>query len=162
MKISILIPVIILLSIVSASSTEVLREISPESPKTGSVIEVKINVLNQGSSQSIYEIEERLPGDVELIEPKEPYETRQQDGIRVQVLKWNLRAEPGKVTSVIYKIKSSKPGQLSFSPIKLIDTLTGELISGGGNEIIVLCNQITQCEKNENYINCPEDCSPGP
>ena len=154
---------IILISLLSISinAAEVLREITPESPRAGGVIEVKINILNDAYTKVSYEIEERIPNQVTLVEPSQPYEIKQQDGVKIPILKWNILAEPGKVTSVSYKIKAEQPGQLTFSPVKIIDLSTYETLTGSSNELIVLCNPDKACSERENYLNCPEDCTTG-
>lgn len=165
MKFKIKLTFLALITILSLASSinaaEVLREITPESPRAGNVIEVKINILNDGYTQVSYEIEERIPNQVTLVEPSQPYEVKQQDGVKIPVLKWNILAEPGKVTSVSYKIKAEQPGQLAFSPVKIIDLSTYETLTGSSNELIVLCNPDKACSERENYLNCPEDCTTG-
>ena len=130
MKKLILLALVLLVSL-NVSAIEVLRDIQPAAPKTGAVITITISILNDGSQQASFILEEALPSGITLVEPAKPYETKQRDGITLSLLKWNILASPGRVASVSYKLKPTKPGQLTFQPVKIIDTATGRELSGG-------------------------------
>lgn len=160
MKKLILLALVLLVSL-NVSAIEVLRDIQPAAPKTGAVITITISILNDGSQQASFILEEALPSGITLVEPAKPYETKQRDGITLSLLKWNILASPGRVASVSYKLKPTKPGQLTFQPVKIIDTATGAIITGESNELTVFCSPDRNCDKAENYLNCPQDCSTG-
>lgn len=148
------------LLIFPAQAAEILREISPANPSAQDSIEVKINLLHDGPQAASYEIEERLPTDIQLLNPSQPTEIRQQDGIKdVAILKWNILASPQKITSVSYTLTSTHPGVITFLPVRAIQE-DGSIILGQGNELLVQCKPNNKCEPRENYQNCPQDCSP--
>jgi len=149
-----------LLFILPVQAAEILREIQPAEPAVQDSIEVKINLLHDGQQPAQYEIEERLPTDVQLLNPAQPTEIRQQDGIKnVAFLKWKIQGEPQKITSVSYTITAARPGVITFLPARAIQE-DGSVLLGQGNELLVKCKPNNQCEKQENYLNCPQDCSP--
>lgn len=152
--------IMIILLIFPAQAAEILREISPQQPSVQDPIEIKINLLHDGNQPASYEIEERLPTDIQLLNPPQPTEVRQQDGIKhVAILKWTLEASPQKITSVSYTITATKPGLITFLPVRAIQD-DGTVLLGQGNELLVQCKPNNQCEPRENYLNCPQDCSP--
>src|SRR3989344_4428808 len=152
---------IVLFLISQASATQVLREVNPKDPVTEEIIEVRINIFNDQSSTLSYEVEEKIIGDMQLIDPPKPYEIRQFDGIVTPILKWNIQALPNKITTISYKVKSSKPGQFTFAPIKLTETSTRNIVIGESNEITIQCVPNGECNQGENYLNCRLDCTTG-
>ena len=161
MKQAILVFFLMMIVMSTVQAAEVLREISPQNPKVNQPIIVTINILNDGSSTQVYDIEEIIPGDVQLLEPSQPYEIRQRDGISFPVLKWSVQLEPQKVTTLSYTIQANTPGQITFPPLKIRSPSSTEIILGESNEIIITCTPDNACSENENYLNCPEDCSTG-
>ncbi|HLC63450.1 MAG TPA: hypothetical protein VJJ21_03960 [Candidatus Nanoarchaeia archaeon] len=159
MKFSIILIITILIA-TSVSATQLLREIQPENPKTQDIILVKISLLNENNLPGNYEIEEILPGEITLIEPSSPTEIKQRDGISISTLKWNINAEPGKVSTISYTLKANKPGQLSFSPLEVTSD-SGDSAISNSNELTVYCSPNNICDKSENYLNCPQDCTTG-
>jgi|SRR3989344_690193 len=140
-------------------SIQVVREVQ-ENARTGDIVIVQINVLNPYNDERIFSIEEKLPNDVQMIEPSEPHETRFFNGIKASFLKWERTVSPRSVASFNYKMKLLSSGYYSLSPTKVIDIKTRTKVQGMPVNILVSCVPDNKCSKNENYLNCGQDCEP--
>lgn len=156
----ILICVILVISSVFAQEVIVTKE-TTDNIKLNDIIEVKINILNPYSIEKTYEVSERIPNNVELIEPSQPDEVKQFNGIEANFLKWNLLISPNMISTISYKIKITELGDYSIQATDITDPLTEETFFSNGLEFSVSCNPNNECEDNENYLNCPEDCNQG-
>jgi len=155
-----IISIILLANLISAQEVIVTKE-TTENIKINDIIEVKINILNPYSTEKTYEVSERIPNNIELIEPSQPDEVKQFNGIEANFLKWNLLISPNMISTISYKIKIKELGDYSIQATDITDSLTEEVYFSNSLEFSVDCNPNNQCEENENYLNCPEDCDKG-
>ena len=156
---TIMLCMIFLINMVSAQV--IVTKETTENIKINDIIEVKINILNPHSTEKTFEVSERLPNNVQLIEPSQPDEVKQFNGIEANYLKWNLIISPNLISTISYKIKIIELGDYSIQATDVTDPLTQENYLSNSLEFSVACNPNNQCGTNENYLNCPEDCSQG-
>lgn len=158
-KITILIiSIILLINIAYAEDVTVTKEIN-DNIKLNDIIEVKINILNPYQTEKTFQVSERLPNNIQLISPEKPDEVKKYNGIEASFLKWNIIISPNQVSTLIYKMKIKSLGDYSIQPTDITDTSNNEVYFSNSLEFRVICNPNNNCEENENYINCPEDCS---
>lgn len=147
------------LPVYSQESIQVVRDVQ-ESAVAGDIINVQINVYNPYNEERVFSIEEKLPNGIEMIDPIEPHETRLFNGIKASFLKWEEVISPGSVASFNYKIRLISSGYYSLSPTTVIDSKTLTKVQGSPVSISVSCVPDNKCSKNENYLNCKQDCKP--
>lgn len=147
------------LPVFAQESVQVVRKVQ-ENAIAGSIVTVQINVFNPYNDERIFSIEEKLPNDIQMIEPSEPHETRFFNGIKASFLKWKKTISPGSIASFSYKMKLLSSGYYSMSPTTVIDVKTSTKIQGTPASILVSCVPDNKCGKNENYLNCRQDCKP--
>ncbi len=148
---------IILSTYAYAQEARINREVQSNA-NVNDVVIIRISILNPYDGERTFSIEEKLPNDIEMVEPSEPHETRFFNGIKASFLKWELTINPGSVKSVEYKIRLKTPGEYSLSPTKVIDLKSKLDVKGNPSNIIVSCIPNGKCEEGENYLNCNQDC----
>ena len=82
------------------------------------------------------------------------------NGIKASFLKWDKAITPRSVASFNYKMKVLSSGYYSLSPTTVIDSKTLTKVQGSPVSISVSCVPDNTCGKNENYLNCGQDCKP--
>ncbi|MBI4159387.1 hypothetical protein HY500_03975 [Candidatus Woesearchaeota archaeon] len=150
---------VLVLPVFSQEEIQVVREVQ-ESAREGDIVNVQINIFNPYPEERVLSIEEKLPNDIQMIEPSEPHETRFFNGIKASFLRWEKTIGPKSVSSFNYRMKLLSSGYYSLSPTKVIDVKTTTKIQGTPVSILVTCVSDKVCGKNENYMNCRQDCKP--
>jgi len=148
----------LLISIVSAQEVIVTKETS-ENIRINDIIEVKINILNPYSMEKNFEVSERLPHNIQLIDPSQPDEVKKYNGIDANFLKWNLIISPTMISTISYKIKITSLGDYSIQATDVRDISNDDIYFSNDLEFSVVCDPDNKCESDENYLNCPEDCA---
>ncbi len=148
----------LILNLVQAQEIRITKETNQDI-ELNDVIEVKINILNSYNTEKVFEISERLPNNIELIEPNKPDEVKKYNGIEANFLKWNLIISPNKISTLNYKIKIKYLGEYSIQPTTITDINNDNTFFSNSLEFNVKCTPNNACETDENYLNCPEDCS---
>jgi len=157
-KIAILIiSLILIINLVSAQEVIVTKETN-NNIKLNDVIEVKINILNPYQTERTFEVSERLPNNIQLIEPSQPDEVKKYNGIDANFLKWNLVISPTMISTISYKIKITSLGDYSIQATDVTDNFDNNVYLSNDLEFSVSCNPNNQCGGDENYLNCPGDC----
>ncbi|MCD4666362.1 hypothetical protein K8R47_00970 [archaeon] len=116
----------------------------------GDDIEIRI-LVGEGN----YEVLEKLPNNVELVDNLDNLEVRNQDGLEVNYL--NFVGEG----VFAYNIKPLSLGDYSLSKTKITNLDTGEIFDIEELEFTVQCSSNGVCEEGESYLTCSEDCSSG-
>ena len=103
---------------------------------------------------------ETLPQRITLIDPDE-FETEYYNGIPVKVLKWQITANSNEMVVINYKIKPDNLGDYSIKPTMVTYKKTNNVYKSQVFDFFVNCDSNNICEKNENSLNCAEDCKTG-
>lgn len=142
-------------------SVDIVSRTAPEEIKLGDVLEVTITVTNPTDDKLNMEVSEQLPLDIEFIEPTAPTETKKYDALSVSILKWPISLEAGETKTINYKVKPTALGEFSSPATEAKDTATKQSYPASSDlTVMVKCSQDSTCGDGENYLNCPEDCTP--
>jgi len=136
------------------AEVEVIKQVD-RNFKLNDEVKVTIKIANKGPSSS-FEIKERLPLDIELINPKEPNQITYLDGIEARFLKFNLEIPSGKIGTIEYSIKPKSLGSYTISPTSVISDI---VYTSNSADFNVYCVPDNKCSPGENNLYCKEDCS---
>lgn len=148
---------LIFISLVNAQNINVVKD-APDSININEVLKVDISVNNPSNSEKSYDITETIPQGFTLINPKEPDNIEQRNGISVMLYHWKITIQPNKIFTLSYKIKPNQVGEYTIPPTKVDDVSTNTIYLSQPKQLIVMCAPDNKCQDNENYINCPQDC----
>ena len=147
------------INIVLAQDIEIVKE-SLQEITLNDIIDINIHISNPSSVEKEFTIEEVLPQDIEIIEPKQ-VSTKRNDALEVKYYEWITKVSPNSVKTITYKIKPLSLGEYSIGSTEIIDNSDFNLYSSNTITFKVKCSPNNKCEKNENSLTCPEDCSTG-
>lgn len=145
---------------VLAQDIDIIKEVQ-EQAIANEIINIKITIFNNAETSKSLKITERIPGNFELINPKESTYTEYHNGIQAYFLEWDLNLPPHQSDSIIYNLKPLQAGDLTLSPTKVININTQTIYQGEITTLTIKCNANNLCELGENYLNCPQDCPTG-
>jgi len=115
---------------------------------------LKAVVLNK--EKGVFEIKEKLPQNIDLINPLQPNQITYLNGIKAEFLKYSLEIPENKISTIEYTIKPKSLGSYTISPTSVTSDAT--YISNSA-EFTVSCIPDNVCSEGENNLYCPEDCS---
>jgi len=156
----ILVLVYIEIPIIYASDIIIQRYV-PEKVTVNSIIEIKIIIINNGNEEKNIIVHE-IVGDFDPIEPYPIIPViNENDPIAVPPAhyEWKFNLSGNSEKNISYKVLATTPGKKILPPTVVY--ANGEVIYGESQTIKVECNKNDECESNENYLNCPEDCPSG-
>ena len=151
---------LLVFNIVFAEDIIITKETITET-NINEIVEVQINIQNSYLSTRTIEISEKLPDNVELIDPLEISETKNYNGIEVNFLKWTIDIGPNEISTINYKIKPIQLGTFTLSPTTIKDSSTNDQFTSNSLSFQVNCVSNSMCGTNENYLTCPTDCPSG-
>ena len=154
--------ILININIVFADDIAITRDIQKEI-QYGNELKVTLTITNNVQARKTLELRERLPLNVDLIEPKEPSERRMFNAVEVFFLQWTIALEPSEKKVISYTIKPNKVGDYTIVGAEALDLVTETAYNGLQSQFDVLCSQDNVCNLDigENYQTCPSDCSTG-
>lgn len=123
------------------------------------LIEVKLLIENgENAEMRLFVTEFHIQG-VEYVDPIEVKYVSYQS-FRLPYYGWSLIVPAKSSKELVYHIRATNAGVLSFSPATVADEY-GNVFESAPTVIKVRCNANGVCENGENFANCPEDCSTG-
>ncbi len=158
----ILVFIFIDINLASADDVTITRDIQKEI-QYGNDLRITLSITNNLNAKKTFELRERLPLNVDLIDPKEPSERRMFNAVEVLFLKWTITLEPAEKKTVSYTIKPNKVGDYAIVGAEALNPETETTYNGLQSQFDVTCNKDNICnlEIGENYQTCPSDCSTG-
>ena len=150
---------LLLTNIVLAQNIEVIKE-APQEIKLNEIIEIKIHISNPSNTEKEFTIEEFLPQNIEVIEPKTTF-TKRNDALVVNYYEWITLISPNKIKTITYKIKPLSLGEYTIRSTQVIDKSNLNTYESNSINFKVNCIPNNICENNENSITCSEDCKTG-
>ncbi|MBS3141393.1 hypothetical protein J4405_04585 [Candidatus Woesearchaeota archaeon] len=146
--------IFILLINIAAAEVEVVKQVN-KNFNFNEEIKVTIKIANKGPSSS-FEIKERLPSDIELINPSKPNQITYLNGIQAEFLKYSLEIPENKISTIEYTFKPKSLGSYTISPTSVS---SDAVYLSNSAEFTVSCIPDGTCSDAENNLYCPEDCS---
>lgn len=127
--------------------------------KAGELIEIRLLVSNgENSEMKVFVTEFHVAG----LGYPDPIEVKfvNYQAFKLPYYGWSLSVPAKSSKEIVYHVKASNPGAISFSPATIADEF-GNVFESAPTTIKILCNANGVCEKGESYANCPEDCETG-
>lgn len=162
MKKILLLSVLIILLPLALAQDLIVTKTAPAELNLGEELTITIEITNSGAAEKQLFVKETLTSEeyFDYVDPTEP------DGVvdpftKTPYFSWEITAPAGQTKTINYTIKTKMVGSLEIPPTRVTDekenTFTSEAIA-----IKIKCIPDDKCDidKYENYITCPEDCSP--
>lgn len=151
---------VVFINTAAAQEVEIVKE-SLKEIKFGETLEVKIGITNPSNFEKLFEVTEKIPQGMILVEPEEPDKVEMNNALIVNLFIWTVEIPPEETSELIYKIKPAQLGSYTLTPTVLRDKSTNEIYLSQSLSFFVGCTPNNICEKYESFFTCPEDCGSG-
>ncbi|MAG47817.1 hypothetical protein CL617_04380 [archaeon] len=150
------------LSIVNAQEVTVDRVLLNE-VRYNEDLRISLSLTNNLAVKKTFELNERLPVNVELIQPAQPTEVKNFNAVEVMFLKWDVELNPSESKVVSYTIRPQRVGEFTIVGAEVLDLTSASTYSGIQSPFDVSCilDNICNLDIGENYQTCVADCDTG-
>jgi len=125
---------------------------------SGLNVSVELKITNDNEAKDVVVVEDCIP--LADCSRNENLKYEDEDGYRKYYLRWKVNLSPGEIKILRYEFSLPGPGKYAIPSTKIY-TQEG-VFEGNVTEIVAYCNANGVCETpEENFINCPEDCTTG-
>jgi hypothetical protein len=163
MKASLFIVGMLFLVQTATASEIIVHRTMPDEVQLNQIFDITISLENQFDQEKEVEIVELLTG---LLEPKDNLDNIVISGPIEGIIafaptyySWTRILPPGEIVDIKYSVQAIIPSKVTFAASRVY-TNDAEYESEI-SVLQILCNQNNICEENENFLNCPHDCSSG-
>ncbi len=137
-----------------------ITRVNPSEAYSGQEVEIKLIVNSTFNKPLQLTATEVLISDAVYLDKNITLSTINYDVIPVHYYIWHFSLEPHSSKTLTYHIKFNGLGTFSFSPATVSDQF-GDKADSPATYITIKCQPNGQCEEDENYLFCPEDCNTG-